>query len=239
MGISRIVGACIGSPYRLKKPDLIRKIRGFFVFFCTLFKAQDGHVLINAGADLAARNKKGFTPLDMATADNNGWGRGRRPVINVSWDDAVAYTKWLSEQTSKRYRLPSEAEWEYAARAGTTTKYSWGKKIGRNRANCDGCGSQWDNKKTGPVGSFPANAWGLHDMHGNVWEWVQDCWNDSYRGAPTDGSAWEGGDCSRRVMRGCSWSFSPGFLRATNRGLFTTGDRGVSIGFRIARTLTP
>ena len=76
-------------------------------------------------------------------------------------------------------------------------------------------------------------------MHGNVWEWVQDCWNDSYRGAPTDGSAWEGGDCSRRVMRGCSWSFSPGFLRATNRGLFTTGDRGVSIGFRIARTLTP
>ena len=110
MGISRIVGACIGSPYRLKKSDLIRKIRGFSVFFCTLFKAQDGHVLINAGADLAARNKKGFTPLDMATADNNGWGRGRRPVINVSWDDAVAYTKWLSEQTSKRYRLPSEAE---------------------------------------------------------------------------------------------------------------------------------
>ncbi len=117
-------------------------------------------------------------------------------MINVSWTDAVAYTEWLSAQLGERYRLPSEAEWEYASRAGSTKKYSWGNEIGRNRANCDGCGSQWDNRMTAPVGSFSPNAWGLHDMHGNVWEWVQDCWNSRYQGAPADGSAWESGDCA-------------------------------------------
>ena len=117
-------------------------------------------------------------------AGDSGWGRGRRPVIRVSWEDAVAYTRWLSEQTGERYRLPSEAEWEYAARAGSVTKYSWGNEIGHSRANCDGCGSQWDDRQTAPVGSFGPNGWGLHDMHGNVWEWVQDCWNGSYRRSP-------------------------------------------------------
>ena len=136
---------------------------------------------------------------------DEGWGRGRRPVINVSWKDAAAYAEWLSEQTGKRYRLPSEAEWEYAARAGTTTAYWWGNEIGQNRANCDGCGSQWDNKQTAPVGSFKPNAFGLYDTAGNVWEWVQDCWNENYAGAPTDGSAWEEGDCSQRVLRGGAW----------------------------------
>ena len=169
---------------------------------------------------------------------DEGWGRGRRPVINVSWEDAVAYTEWLSEKTGERYRLPSEAEWEYAARAGSTTKYGWGDDIGHNRANCDGCGSQWDNEKTAPVGSFSANAWSLHDMHGNVWEWVQDCWNDSYRGAPADGSAWETGNCGRRVLRGGSWGF-PEDLRAANRGWLSSGGRSGGFGFRVARTLTP
>ena len=152
----------------------------------------------------------------------DGWGRGRRPVIFVSWEDAVAYTKWLSEQTGERYRLPSEAEWEYAARSGTKKKkYSWGNEIGHNRANCDGCGSQWDNRKTAPVGSFGPNIWGLHDMHGNVKEWVQDCWNGSYQGAPTDGSAWESGDCSQRVLRGGAWNYNPGILRSAYRRKFT------------------
>ena len=149
-------------------------------------------------------------------ADERGWGRGRRPVINVSWEDAVAYTKWLSGQTGERCRLPSEAEWEYAARAGSVTKYSWGNEIGSNQANCDVCGSQWDGKQTAPVGSFDPNGWGLHDLHGNVWEWVQDCWNGSYQGAPTNGSAWESGDCSRRVLRGGSWNFT--FLDPALRG---------------------
>ena len=128
--------------------------------------------------------------------DDEDWGRGRRPVIHVTWYDASAYAAWLSSQTGKRYRLPTEAEWEYAARAETETMYSWGNDIDVNRANCDGCAGQWDNAKTAPVGSFEANGWGLHDMHGNVREWVQDCWNESYEGAPTDGSAWRSGICS-------------------------------------------
>ena len=134
------------------------------------------------------------------------WGRGSRPVINVNWKDAKAYVRWLSDKTGKQYRLMSEAEWEYAARGGTTTRYSWGDDIGRNRANCEGCGSRWDDKLTAPVGSFPANVFSLHDMHGNVWEWVEDCWNGNYRGAPSDGNAWMDGDCDIRVLRGGSWN---------------------------------
>ena len=173
-------------------------------------------------------------------AGDQGWGRGRRPVINVSWEDSVAYTEWLSEKTGGRYRLPSEAEWEYAARAGSTTKYSWGNEIGHNRANCGGCGRQWSSKsKTAPVDAFSPNGWGLHDMHGNVSEWVQDCWNDSYRGAPMDGSAWETGHCGFRVLRGGSWFNNPGFLRSATRLGGTTRKRYHFVGFRVARTLTP
>ena len=169
--------------------------------------------------------------------DDDGWGRGDRPVINVSWDDVHSFIDWLNSKTSGNYRLPTEAEWEYAARAGTTTKYSWGDDIGHNRANCDGCGSQWDNDRsnTAPVGSFPANPWGLHDMHGNVWEWVQDCGNDSYDGAPTDGSAWTSGLCGQRVYRGGSWGYTPGFLRSA--ALFRLGRAGRfnALGFRLAQ----
>ncbi len=134
------------------------------------------------------------------------WGRGRHPVMRVSWDDAQTYVRWLSSQTGASYRLLSESEWEYAARAGSSTAYNWGNQIGSGRANCDGCGSQWDDSQTAPVGAFSPNAFGLHDMHGNVYEWVRDCWNESYSGAPSDGSAWQTGNCSRRVLRGGSWS---------------------------------
>ncbi|MCY4211590.1 MAG: formylglycine-generating enzyme family protein [Gammaproteobacteria bacterium] len=133
--------------------------------------------------------------------DIGGWGRDHRPVINVSWDDAQSFIDWLNSKTGGNYRLPTEAEWEYAARAGTTTEYSWGDDIGNNRANCDGCGSQWDGDRTAPAGSFPANPWGLHDMHGNVEEWVQDCWDNNYKGAPTDGGAQTSGECIPRVIR--------------------------------------
>ena len=105
--------------------------------------------------------------------DYRGWGRGDQPVMNVSWEDAQKYAGWLSLETGEAYRLPSEAEWEYAARAGTTTAYPWGHEIGQNRANCDGCGSAWDSRRTAPVRSFAANPWGLYEMHGNVWEWTQ------------------------------------------------------------------
>jgi formylglycine-generating enzyme required for sulfatase activity len=118
------------------------------------------------------------------------WGRVRRPVISVSWNDAKAYVAWLSKMTGKEYRLLTEAEWEYAARANTTTAYSWGNEIGKYNTNCNGCGSGWDGSKTAPVGSFSPNAFGIYDMFGNVWDWVEDCFHNNYQGAPTDGSAW-------------------------------------------------
>ncbi len=171
----------------------------------------------------------GYTPGD------EGWGRGNRPVINVSWDDVQSYIDWLNEKTGGNFRLPTEAEWEYAARAGTTTRFSWGNDIGSNQANCFNadCGDSWDT--TAPVGSFPANAWGLHDMHGNVLEWVQDCWNDSYKGAPKDGSAWTSGDCGQRVLRGGSWSYTARALRSAARYWDDRSYRGDTIGFRLAQ----
>lgn len=173
------------------------------------------------------------------SAPETGWGRGRRPVMNVNWDDAQQYVTWLSRRTGKHYRLLSESEWEYAARAGSDKAYSWGDEIGKNNANCNGCGSEWDFKQSAPVGSFAPNTFGLHDMHGNVFEWTQDCFHNNYNGAPPDGSAWEAsGDCSRRVVRGGSWFYNPGYLRsaARLRGLLT-GYRVVDLGFRVARTL--
>ena len=171
--------------------------------------------------------------------DDEGWGRVDRPVVNVSWDDAQAYVRWLSQETGKRYRLLSESEWEYAARAGSHTRYAWSDDIGRNLANCDGCGSRWDDTSTAPVGSFSPNAFGLHDMPGNVWEWVEDCWNDSYAGAPTGGNAWTQGECGIRVARGGSWYDQPGLLRNASRRWYPTAVRYSGVGFRVARTLAP
>ena len=174
---------------------------------------------------------------------DEGWGRGRLPVINVSWNDAKAYAAWLSKKTGKTYRLLSEAEWEYAARAGTTTPFSTGRTITTDQANFNGNftynGSRKGQyrQKTVSVGSFPANAFGLHDMHGNVWEWVEDCYHDSYNGAPSDGSAWIARNCSRRVLRGGSWSGSPWFLRSAFRGWDFTIFRLSNNGLRVARTL--
>jgi formylglycine-generating enzyme required for sulfatase activity len=173
-------------------------------------------------------------------SDDNGWGRGRRPVVKISWKDATDYSEWLSEQTGKRYRLPTEAEWEYAARAGTQTEYWWGNDLIKGMANCDGCGSQWDNTQTASVGSFKPNKFGLYETAGNVWEWVQDCWHENYTGAPIDGSAWleaSGGNCGQRVMRGGSWYSEPVYLRSSYRGGSTADYRGTNIGFRLARDL--
>jgi formylglycine-generating enzyme required for sulfatase activity len=172
---------------------------------------------------------------------DNGWGRGNRPVINVSWGEAKQYVAWLSQVTGKTYRLLSEAEYEYATRAGTTTAYPWGDNIGMNNANCKGCGSDWDGKQTVPVGSFAPNAFGLYDMVGNVSAWTEDCWHDNYNRAPMDGSTWiTGGDCGQRVLRGGSWSFYPGLLRSADREWHFTVLRVNYLGFRVARTvLTP
>ena len=159
-------------------------------------------------------------------------GRGSRPVVNVSWEDTQLYVEWLSRKTGKRYRLLSESEWEYAARAGTTGRYHWGNRISPSRANYGG-----KVGKTVPVGSYAANGFGLHDVHGNVWEWVGDCWSGSYEGAPVDGSVWEAGDCGRSVLRGGAWHSTPGFVRSANRNRIPSGDRDYYIGFRVARTL--
>ena len=166
--------------------------------------------------------------------DDRGWGRGNRPVINVSWDDAQAYTVWLSEQTGKSYRLPTEAEWEYAARAGTTSSYWWGNDVGKNKANCYDCGSEWDNQKTAPVGSFKANPWGLYDTAGNVYEWVQDNYHENYKGAPVDGTARLIRKGSLRVVRGGCWLYNAWNCRSAFRDWLAPGIRFNNLGFRVA-----
>jgi formylglycine-generating enzyme required for sulfatase activity len=167
------------------------------------------------------------------------WGRGTKPVIDVSWDDAQQYVAWLSRMTGRPYRLLTEAEWEYAARAGTTTAYSWGNKIGEGNANCKGCGSPWDDRETSPAGSFKPNAFGLYDMAGNVAQWVQDCLQDGYNDeTPTDGSAWTSGDCIRRVVRGGHFRAPPRALWSAARGGNPTGGKGNALGFRVGRTLS-
>ncbi|EGV20126.1 formylglycine-generating enzyme family protein [Thiocapsa marina] len=172
--------------------------------------------------------------------DDSGWGRERRPVVNVTWNDAVAYTAWLSEQTGRRYRLPTDAEWEYAARAGTATRFWWGDDLGVDLANCAGCGSAWDGYETAPVGSFQPNPFGLYDTAGNVFEWVADCFAETFAKAPADGSAHENpAGCGQRVYRGGSWSFPPREVRSANRWRdFPTGSSD-DMGFRVVRELDP
>jgi len=168
---------------------------------------------------------------------DHGWGRGSRPVVDVSWEDANAYAAWLARETGRPYRLPSEAEWERGARAGTVTPYWWGSEIGENRANCLGCGSRWDNRQTAPVASFEDNLFGLFDTVGNVLEWTADCWHVSYIGAPTDGTAWDKDACRQRVIRGGAWNLVPRFLRAAVRNGVAPESRVLYLGFRLARDL--
>jgi formylglycine-generating enzyme required for sulfatase activity len=166
----------------------------------------------------------------------DSWGRGTMPVIDVSWDGAKLYVAWLSHVTGKEYRLPTEAEWEYAARAGSSTRYAWGDEPGIGHANCNGCVSAW-TLQTAPVGSFQPNAFGLFDMQGNVWEWVEDVWHDSYEGAPTDGSAWIEGDATYRVVRGASWHNEPELTRVAIRFKRHREVQFDTLGFRVARTI--
>jgi len=178
--------------------------------------------------------------------EDQGWGRGKRPAIYVSWDDVTKeFLPWLSRKSGKSYRLLTEAEWEYAARAGTTTPFSTGGTITTDQANFNGnytyggSAKGEDRKKTVEVGSFKPNGFGLHDMHGNVWEWVEDCYKDSYAGALTDGSAVTSSGCTQRVHRGGSWINDPWGLRSAFRDKYAPGPRSDLIGFRLARTLSP
>ncbi len=175
-------------------------------------------------AEATRRNKPG----------DKGWGRGTRPVINVSWQDVNAYIAWLNKQTGGDYRLPSEAEWEYAARAGNPASWFWGND--KSKAGESAWFSENSNGQTQPVGQKKANDFNLHDMAGNVWEWVEDCWHEDYKKAPDDGSAWleaDGGKCNQRVLRGGSWGYSPDLLRSANRNGGNPDFRGDFIGFRV------
>lgn len=229
-----------GAPTNERPQHVVTIARAFAVSsFEVTFEEWDNCVLLGGC---------GNHPRDQ------GWGRGARPVINVNWYDAQQYASWLSRMTGKAYRLLTEAEWEYVARAGSQTRYAWGNAIGVNLANCDGCGSPWDNKETAPVGSFAPNSFGLNDMSGNVWEWVEDCYQENYLNAPADGSAMSPPnpqDCPARVLRGGAWINRPDNVRSAVRlaqspNLLSVKIRSdqpdapyASLGFRMARTLSP
>lgn len=217
--------------------------RGEFAAFvaATGYDANEG---TGCNADLG----RGFERSPTADWRNPGFPQGDdEPVVCVNFHDATAYADWLSRRTGHRYRLPTEAEWEYATRAGTTTIYYWGSEIGTGHANCDGCNGPRHERRTTPGGAFPPNAFGLYDMSGNVWKWLADCWNNSYLGAPADGSAWLSGNCALRSRRSGSWfnltapkagdPREPGRLRAAGRFGSMPHLRYSSFGFRVVREL--
>jgi len=172
---------------------------------------------------------------DRAVPHDENWGKGKQPVINVRWQDANDYSQWLSKQTGHQYRLPSEREWEYAAKAGKNSKYWWGNQLGSNHANCSSCGSSWDGQSPAPVGSFPANPFGLHDMVGNVMEWSHTCYHSNYKDAPKSENLWSKGDCNQRIVRGGSFSSYKKELRMSKRRPFNPKARSNQLGFRVVR----
>ena len=213
------------------------------------------HKVIFAYRFAVGRFSVTFDEWDACVADggcngysppNQGWGRGRRPVINVSWNDVKTYLAWLAQKTAKSYRLPSEAEREYVTRAGTTTPFWWGSSISTTQANYKGTEIYGDDGVRGefrdqslPVDSFDPNPWGLYQVHGNVSEWTEDCRHDNYIDAPTDGSAWIAPNCNQHVRRGGSIGSPPSVLRSASRLFSRPTDAYPFLGFRVARTLTP
>jgi formylglycine-generating enzyme required for sulfatase activity len=214
------------------------------------------HAVVIAQPFAVGKYEVTFSEWDACVADrgcsyspsDEGWGRGKRPVINVSFHDVKQYTDWLSRKTGKDYRLLTEAEWEYAARGQTkasepSNPFFTGATIGYRQANYDanftyGSGAQGEyRQKTTDVGSFPKNAFGLHDMHGNVWEWVQDCYRPSYEGAPADGSAVLFSGCELHILRGGAWNYLPRLLRSAYRYATAPEVRLNNFGFRVARSL--
>jgi formylglycine-generating enzyme required for sulfatase activity len=240
---SQSAGGGARAPF---EPEMVRIPGGSFVMGSPAGEAgrqtnEGPQRTVSVRAFEAGRFEVTFAEWDACVADggcggyrpaDQGWGRGRQPAINVSWDNAKAYVQWLSQRTGKSYRLLTEAEWEYAARAGTTTAYSTGATISTSQANFNSVLG-----RTSTVGRYSANAFGLHDMHGNVWEWVEDCYAESYSGAPADGAAFVDQSCSYRVIRGGSWDSGPLGLRSADRNRNTPTVRYDLIGFRVARTL--
>ncbi len=210
-------------------------------------RAMPRHLVTIAGPFAIGLNLVTFDEWDACVADggcgllrlsDQGWGRGRRPVINVNWEQAAVFAAWVAHKTGRPYRLPAEAEWEYAARGGTSTTYWWGDNLAWGLANCASCGSSYDDRQTAPVGSFRPNPFGLYDMAGNLTQWVADPWHANYQGAPADGAIWEhGGDPIRRTLRGGSWYNRPSYSRSAYRNGDSPMVANQKIGFRIALPL--
>ena len=222
---SFIMGSPEDEPQRVSDEGPLHEVmivRPFAVSRCTVTFAE-------WDAAQADRDWERITGVAPYQPTDRGWGRGEQPVINVNWHDAQAYVKWLRERTGQAYRLLSEAEWEYVCRAGSTTPYWWGETLTPEQANYGLV------QRTIPVQSYQPNPWGLYQVHGNVWEWVGDCWNDDYSGAPADGSAWTTGDTSRRILRGGSWFNAPWHLRSAARYGNSPDFRLFNAGFRVAR----
>jgi len=207
---------------------------------------QPQHKVVIERAFAVSRFELTFSQWDACIAhggcthrpDDRGWGRGSFPVTDVSWDDARQYVAWLSKQTGRDYKLLSEAEWEYAARAGSKRRFPWGDDLGKGLANCPGAETPWDDKQPAPVGSFEANAFGLHDMIGNLWEWVEDSWHGNYSGAPSRGESWPAGDATKRVLRGGSYALTAGECYTAFRDFARPPEfRNYIFGIRVARTL--
>jgi len=173
-----------------------------------------------------------------AHIDDSHFGRGKQPVVNVSWTEAQHYAAWLSRTTGKPYRLLSETEYEYAARAGSTSAFPWGDAVGKGHGDCAGCGSRWDNQRPAPVGSFAPNGFGLFDMQANIWQWVSDCYHRDYNGAPSNGRTWSSPGCDMRVIRGGSWDLAPKYARSSDRRRAADDSRLNTLGFRVARSLS-
>jgi formylglycine-generating enzyme required for sulfatase activity len=209
---------------------------------------------INGGCEWSGFPREDAAAIAAASWRNLGFQQDDdHPAVCVSWNDAQDYVRWLSQRTGHTYRLPTEAEWEYAARAGSTTAYPWGATASHDHANygSDECCKEFAEGRdqwlhTSPVGSFPPNAFGLFDMHGNAWQWVQDCYADSYAAAPTDGSAHDEPNCQRRVLRGGTWGDPPGLIRSATRNWAPPPPsrwnpewdyRSGGVGFRVARDL--
>jgi formylglycine-generating enzyme required for sulfatase activity len=217
----------LSRPFAIGRFDVTRAQFAMFV-------RETGYHTLDEKCDWGAPKSKGLS-LNQTPDD---------PVVCVNWDDAHAFLAWLTRKTGKPYRLPSEAEWEYAARSGSTTARPWGEQLTRGDANYGGdpcCGAYASGPDkwlyTSPVGSFPANRFGLYDMIGNVWQWTEDCGNDTYAGAPNDASAWTTGDCSTRIIRGGAWFQGPESARSATRAADGKNLRRTDIGFRVALSI--
>ncbi len=238
--VAPVVSACVIAP------EMVRIPAGHFQMGSPagepgrgnderLHEVAVGHFSMGKYAVTFAEYDCFIDDVDGPVPSDQGWGRGKRPVINVSWSNATAYAQWLSQKTGKHYRLPTEAEWEYAARAGTTTAYYWGNEIGVNHANCDGCGSLWDKRQTARVGSFAPNPWGLYDMLGNVWQWTCSAYDKDYNGGEREECASNNDAKSWRSLRGGSWFSGPLRLRAAYRLGGLPDYRASGMGFRLVQ----